>query len=85
MRVHSYFDAWIPVKERVPDDRREVLVWGDMNYIFGAIKIKPRFLGVSRYNAGGHKAGLFDCDCGQRCYGVYSTVTHWAELPEGPR
>lgn len=68
---------WIPVSQRVPDNRRQVLTWGAYNFIWPG----PRFLGVSKYNPGGRG---FDNERG----GIMlpPMVTHWAEIvgPDEP-
>lgn len=61
--------SWIDVAERVPDNRRDVLVWG--RRVFPSST--PRFLGVSRYNPG-------DCfDIERSVISIYR-VSHWAEV-----
>lgn len=72
---------WIPVKERVPDDRRPVLAWGPADWLFGTWKRKPKFLGITRYNVdkdGGR--GRFDCERLGRYSIVVCEVMHWAEI-----
>lgn len=72
---------WVPVARRVPDDRREVLVWGFRRYIGGNDIPAGRFLGISRCNLSRFWTALFDCERGFFDRGV--TVTHWAEI-SGP-
>lgn len=69
---------WISVHDRVPDNRRKVLVWGRAS--LGPIDLKPGFLGTTRFNPSPN-GGRFDADR----WSVYSstTVTHWCEI-EGP-
>jgi hypothetical protein len=67
---------WISVDERVPEDRREVLVWGQT---FIGFRREPRFLGVSRFNPSPTRPA-FDVEKGL----IVSVVTHWAEIT-GPK
>jgi hypothetical protein len=72
---------WIAVKDRVPDDRRPVLAWGSLDWLFGKWKRNPKFLGITRFNKGKDgDRGWFECER----LGAYSTVvcevTHWAEI-----
>lgn len=69
---------WIPVKERVPENRREVLAWGTAT--LGPIKLKPGFLGTTRFNPS-PRGGKFDADHWNMLGST--TVTHWCDI-EGP-
>lgn len=73
---------WISVDKRVPEDRRDVLVWGACWW--GPFnRFKPtQFLGKTRYNAGGrYTEGRFDIEKhGGRPFSVAVSVTHWAEI-----
>lgn len=63
---------WISVKKRVPENRRDVLIWGH-----GTVAFKtPQFLGVDRYNPG-HR---FDREIRNSVLSPGWKVTHWAEL-----
>lgn len=67
---------WIPVDSRVPDDRRTVLVWGDV-YFVGTVR--SQFLGGSRYNMKRRGDGQFDIEKPDAM--LFATrVTHWAEI-----
>ena len=65
---------WIKVTDRVPDNRRQVLVWGYSYFPYPHI---PQFLGNSQYNITS-KGGRFDIEKGS-WYSTY-IVTHWAEI-----
>lgn len=65
---------WISVKKRVPDDRRNVLIWGH-GVMLGK---KPRFLGTDKYNSGNR----FDCEIRGGIFSPGWVVTHWAEINE---
>jgi hypothetical protein len=68
---------WISTKERVPEDRRKVLAWGDASSL-GA-SARSVFLGPTRYNPS-PKGGRFDIE-GLTFWTVSrSSVTHWAEI-----
>jgi hypothetical protein len=72
---------WISAKERVPEDRRAVLVWGPCDPLFGVWKRKPVFLGISKYNAGADGGrGRFDCERLSSWSFTIQKVTHWAEI-----
>lgn len=66
--------TWIPVSERLPNDRREVFVWGQ-----SAMCMRPgrkgRYLGTSRFNWATH-GSCFDIERGRWS----AEVTHWAEI-----
>lgn len=64
---------WIPVSVRVPCNRRKVMTWG-----VGCVG-KPKFLGVSQYNACG-SSGLFDNQRSRPFLIPPPIVTHWAEI-----
>jgi len=70
---------WYSVKERVPDDRREVLTWGHKTIlgIYTPKVIGGGYLGASRYNRSS-SGGRFDIEK-SHTFG-FSTVTHWAEI-----
>lgn len=76
---------WINVATRVPDNRRDVLAWGDLN-VMGYRGGKARFLGVTRFNPGAW-GGRGEFDCEPPGHGAFvfvaRRVTHWAEI-EGP-
>lgn len=77
---------WIRVKDRVPDDRRQVLAWGPVDWLFGAWKREPAFLGITRYNPGADGArGRFDREQLHALSSIVCEVTHWAEIvgPDG--
>lgn len=79
--VHSI--VWIDRDDRVPNNRRQVLVFGDrIRYRFGPLK--SGFLGVSRYNMD-RDGGRFDIEKPGRWCDLFVHVTHWAEItdPEG--
>ena len=63
---------WISVNQRVPEDRREVLVWGQT---FTGFLREPRFLGVSRFNP---SPTMPQFDVEKRL--IASVVTHWADI-----
>mgnify|MGYP000872192157 CR=1 FL=1 len=72
---------WIPVEDRVPDNRRPVLAWGVADLLFGVWERNPMFLGVTRYNPGTDGSrGRFDCERLRVYSTVVSLVTHWAEI-----
>jgi hypothetical protein len=72
---------WIPVDDRVPDDRRPVLAWGTSDWLYGRWGRKPAFLGITRYNTGADGSrGRFDCERLHRFSTVICRVTHWAEI-----
>jgi hypothetical protein len=65
---------WINVKDRVPNNRRSVLAWGN---ILGMLSLNRggRLLGVVRYNP----YDCFDCEKPRRFSPIVS-VSHWAEI-----
>lgn len=67
---------WVNVKERVPEDRREILTWGKWIIPF---LTKPRFLGITKYNPGSDEFDLEKSSWLSAC-----SVTHWAEIT-GPQ
>jgi len=69
---------WIDVEKRVPDDRRQVLVWG-RNALFPGLR-GSGFMGSTRYNQS-QRGGCFDCE--RSCRFGIPVVTHWAEI-NGP-
>lgn len=73
---------WIPVSERVPDNRRSVLAWGLVFPFFWHDANKEVFLGKTKFNATAN-GGEFDLEK-FHSYRVFGCcVTHWAEI-EGP-
>lgn len=73
---------WIPVSERVPNDRRTVLAWGMVHTIFSIKDPRDCFLGATKFNATNH-GGEWDC-CKSDQWSIHTViVTHWAEI-EGP-
>lgn len=73
---------WISTSERVPDNRREVLVWGVAGFsLAGQTVLRDQFLGTSRFNTSKRGRGLFDIE-GYTPF-ILRRVTHWAEI-EGP-
>lgn len=79
--VHSI--AWIDRETRVPNNRRQVLVFGDrLRYGFGSQE--RVFLGTSRYNMD-RDGGRFDIEKKRNVLDCWNLVTHWAEItgPEG--
>lgn len=78
---------WIPVTERLPEDRANVLCY--YNGVFGQITRIARFANcledVHEYDFAGCKhSGFFVYDSE---YGYYEVndVTHWMPLPEPPK
>lgn len=67
---------WISVDDRVPDNRRTVLVYGFFISFAGA---KKGFLGTSKYNRT-KAGGKFDNELRGRF--SRNQVTHWAEITE---
>lgn len=71
---------WIPVTERLPEDRRLVLTWGH-TYYFGLGPSKPGPLGVTKCNRDGSVGASFD---NERSGGRFSIgrnhVTHWCDI-----
>lgn len=72
---------WVPRKERVPSDRRDVHVWGVV-LILGKQLGKPRYLGMSRFNRD-MNGGDFDIERSSDLWKGWR-VTHWTEEFEGP-
>jgi hypothetical protein len=68
---------WISVSDRVPDNRRKVLVWGHV-WLLGIYQpSKTGFMGSSKCNV--DKTGAhFDVEKGSCMLG--RKVTHWAEI-----
>lgn len=75
---------WISVSERVPEDRRAVLAWGEGGFSIGGYQplqpLRKLFLGSTRFNPT-RTGGSFDVERHQRFR--ICVVTHWAEI-EGP-
>jgi len=72
---------WISVKDRVPDDRRNVLVWGWWWFSPFPRNEQGRFAGKTSYNSS-PSGGRFDCER-KGYFGIWH-ITHWAEI-EGPQ
>lgn len=73
---------WISVRERVPNDRRPVLVWGTYTFLgYDRTGGKGEYLGRSRYNWSSD-GGQFDIERASR--GGWSHITHWAEITPPP-
>jgi hypothetical protein len=68
---------WISVKERVPGDRRRVLVVAEPVVQL----VSRRAIVISRCNFDTTHGYAFDCEGGR---GFPIRVTHWAELPDLP-
>jgi hypothetical protein len=64
---------WIPVTERVPDDRRRVLAWTE-NCLFRSL---GPWLQVTQFNPT-KRGGRFDCEVSG--FVTVPKVTHWAEI-----
>jgi len=72
---------WIAVTDRVPNDRRDVVAWGPIDWLFGTWKRKPKFLGITRFNKGKDgDRGQFGCELLGAHSIVVCEVTHWAEI-----
>lgn len=70
---------WIAVKQRVPEDRHLVLVWGESGFVPITTPWKSSFLGTTRFNPrrdGGH----FDIEHRHWSSLYWCRVTHWAEI-----
>ena len=63
---------WIPVEERLPDDRGHYLVYSQ----FGDVWLSEWMQ---------DKEGRWDWYVAPICLGIISKVTHWMSLPEAPR
>lgn len=70
---------WINRNDRVPDNRRKVMVWGK-SFTCG-LNAKSYF-GISRFNLTPH-GGQFDAEQRGGMSFVHIQITHWAEI-EGP-
>jgi hypothetical protein len=68
--------VWTPVGERMPDEGRRVAVWAPTGVI-------PRYNGMDQYNVAFWFRASWHCPLG--CGIPAKDVTHWSELPEGPR
>jgi hypothetical protein len=64
---------WIKVTDRVPDNRRKVLVWGYNYFPY----ISESFLGISKFSKTS-SGGEFDIE-NSSWFSTY-VVTHWAEI-----
>ena len=74
--------TWTSKQTRVPDSRREVLVWGETTHSgFPCFyREPPKLLGTSRFNVS-EEGGRFDIEKPPGMLGgTYRNVTHWAEI-----
>jgi len=75
---------WISITKAVPDDRREVLAWGEVHWP-GMPWRRPvqTFLGLTRYNWK-ELGGRFDCERTSHIVTSYfmrfCCVTHWCDV-----
>jgi hypothetical protein len=72
--------GWIDRRQRVPDDRRIVLVC--CNVFVGPYLLRRR-IEVTRCNVSRGGGGVFDVERGGGWVSVW-TVTHWAEIDMPP-
>lgn len=63
------------INERVPNNRRQVLVWG-YTTILGHNRSDIKILGTTKFNPG----GIFDIEIRSSYNPFYTVVTHWSEL-----
>lgn len=71
-------EDWIPIEQRVPEDRRKVAVWIDVRLAPSWLRRKgDGFLSQSRYNPS-PRGGRFDADTSGRW--ASHRVTHWQEV-----
>lgn len=63
------------INERVPNNRRYVLVWG-YTTILGSSRSEIRLLGITKFNPG----GTFDVEIHSAYIPFRTVVTHWSEL-----
>lgn len=70
--------TWISVHDRLPPDRREVLVWGYTHLIGGSFR-RNRCLGMTRFNRSG-AFGRFDIEDRSGIWVLVNVVTHWCEV-----
>ena len=69
---------WHKVTDRVPDNRRLVLVWGNPPPLQMGVA-RARLLGLTRFNPT-RTGGRFDLEVGYRFF-FGAEVTHWADIP----
>lgn len=74
-------EDWISVKTRVPEDRRTVAVWVDVQLAPSFLPGGGSSLQSSRFNPS-PRAGRFDIEAPQRFRIV--RVTHWQEIVGPP-
>lgn len=64
------------INERVPNNRRKVLVWG-YTTILGHSRSEIKVLGTTKFNPG----GIWDIEICSGYNPFHTVVTHWSELP----
>ena len=70
---------WKDVTECVPENRRQVLAWGNVHSRFTTSPGKSQFLGVTKFNPS-RTGGSWDCEQVHWLSPFGVVVTHWSEI-----